>query len=363
MNGFPHLAQQIFNRPLAIEPGKAQIILGALAGRLGIAQVHLPDGSLRAFADAPVMTVAELPEDDDACGYQVISGVAVIGVQGSLAQRQRGLQPISGMTGYNAIRLNFVTALEDPEVRAIAFDIDSPGGDVAGLFDLTDEIYAARGRKPVWALLNESACSAAYALAAATDKIVIPRTGYAGSIGVLLLHADLSRVLEGAGITVSIIQFGARKADGQPSIPLSDPARAALQADVDAIGELFVQSVALYRGLSTARIRATEAAVFLGGAGRAPGLVDVVCRRPRASRHWRSLPPAAGRLRARSCRHGAKCFRARAPPSTDQPISLACAGLASSRRRWWTEGPRHGNPEIAERCQSRPRARGAAAAR
>ena len=155
MSDFPHLAAQIFNRPLAIESGKAQIILAALAGRLGIARVQLPNGSLRALAaDAEAMTLDELP-DDGSSGYQVISGVAVIGVQGTLVQRQLGLRPISGMTGYNAIRLNFVTAIEDPEVRAIAFDIDSPGGDVAGLFDLTDEIYAARGRKPVWALLNE----------------------------------------------------------------------------------------------------------------------------------------------------------------------------------------------------------------
>lgn len=276
MSDFPHLAAQIFNRPLAIELGKAQIILAALAGRLGIARVQLPNGSLRALAaDAEAMTLDELP-DDGSSGYQVISGVAVIGVQGTLVQRQLGLRPISGMTGYNAIRLNFVTAIEDPEVRAIAFDIDSPGGDVAGLFDLTDEIYAARGRKPVWALLNKSAASAAYAIAAATDKVVVPRTGYSGSVGVLVLHVDLSEALAGAGVTVSIIQFGARKADGQPSIPLSDPAREALQADVDTIGELFVRSVALYRGISAARIRATEAAVFLGGTGRAPGLVDVV---------------------------------------------------------------------------------------
>ena len=168
-------------------------------------------------------------------------------------------------------------ALADEAVKAIAFDIDLPGGDVAGWFlDLTDEIYLARGRKPIWALLDETAASAAYAIAAACDRVIIPRTGYCGSIGVIVLHVDLSRALDREGVTVNVLQYGARKADGQPVIPLSDPAREALQADIDTVGELFVNSVAYYRGLAPARVRATEAAVFLGQAGVKAGLVDAV---------------------------------------------------------------------------------------
>ena len=73
-----------------------------------------------------------------------------------------------------------------------------------------------------------------------------------------------------------MLQYGARKADGQPVIPLSDPAREALQADIDTVGELFVNSVAYYRGIAPARVRATEAAMFLGQAGVKAGLVDAV---------------------------------------------------------------------------------------
>ena len=276
MSGFPHLALQIFNRPLLISAQKAEIILGVLAGRLGIERVRLPDGRLRKFGDdgAALVAIDDLSDDDG--GYEVIAGVAVIEVRGTLVQRQLGLRPVSGLTGYSALRANFCMALDDPKVRAIAFDIDSPGGDVAGLFDFTDEIYGSRRRKPCWAILDESAASAAYLIAAACDRVTVPRTGHSGSIGCIVIHADLSRMLDKEGVTVSIIQYGARKADGQPSIPLSDPARAALQPDVDAVGELFVRSVARYRGLASARIRATEAAVFLGSAGQAVGLVDVV---------------------------------------------------------------------------------------
>lgn len=273
---FPFLAQRLFNVPLAIRPEKAEIIVAALAERLGIMRICLPNGGVRLFDEAGAGISLEGMAADDSCGYTVVAGVAIIEIQGTLVQRQMGLRPWSGMTGYNAVRRNFCAALDDPAVKAVAFDIDSPGGDCAGLFDLTDEIYACRGAKPIWAILDESAASAAYAIAAACDRVTVPRTGYSGSIGVIVLHVDLSKMLAREGVTVSIIQYGAHKADGQPVIPLSDPARARLQQDVDMIGGLFVQSVARYRGLAPAKVIATEAAVFLGGAGREAGLVDLV---------------------------------------------------------------------------------------
>ena len=273
---FPFLAQQLFNRPLAIRAAKAEIIVAALAERLGIMRAVLPDGRMRAFDGDGIGFAIDGAVADEGCGYEVIAGVALIEVHGTLVQRQMGLRPISGMCGYNAIAQNFHTSLADPTVKAVALDIDSPGGDCAGLFDLTDAVFAARGQKPIWAILDESAASAAYALAAACDRVIVPRTGYSGSIGVIVLHVDMARMLDKDGITVSIVQYGARKADGQPVIPLSDPARAALQADVDTVGELFVQSVARYRGIAAARVRDTEAAVFLGRSGIDAGLVDAV---------------------------------------------------------------------------------------
>lgn len=277
MTNFAHLAQQLFNRPLAIRPEKAEIIMAALADRLGILNVRMPDGRMRAFdQDGMGVVVSDDNWADETCGYEVVSGVAIIEICGTLVQRQMGLRPYSGMTGYNAIRRNLLAALQNPEVRAIALDIDSPGGDCAGLFDLTDSIFAARGQKPIWAILDETAASAAYAIAAAADKITVPRTGYSGSIGVIVLHADLTRMLDKEGVTVTVIQYGARKADGYPVLPLSTEARQTLQADVNAIGELFVGSVARYRRVPAARVREQEARCFLGEAGRTAGLVDMV---------------------------------------------------------------------------------------
>jgi len=191
----PRLAQKIFNTPLAIHPRKAEIVVAALADRLGVGQmVRLSGGSVPLAMEDDEYGFAE-PGLNPRTGYDMAGPVAVIEVQGTLVQRLGSLRPFSGMTGYDGIRQNLFAALDDPNVEAIVLDIDSPGGEVAGCFDLVDTIYAARGRKPIWSILNESAYSAAYAIASAADRIVVPRTGGVGSIGVITAHVDLSQAL------------------------------------------------------------------------------------------------------------------------------------------------------------------------
>lgn len=271
MTRLPHLAQRLFNVPLALHPVKAEIVMAALADRFGIA--HLFREGVPAALGAPMMT------DDDAADdkpYAVVQGIAIIPVQGTLVAKLGSMQPYSGMTGYDGIRLMFLTALRDPDVDAIVLDIDSPGGEVAGLFDLADTIFAARATKPIWSILNENAYSAGYALASAAERICVPRTGGTGSIGVIAMIADMSKALSEAGITVNVIQFGARKADGYPELPLAPEGRARFQADIDTLGSLFVRTVARNRGLKPNAVIATQAMTYLGADGVKIGLADMV---------------------------------------------------------------------------------------
>jgi len=268
---FPFLAQRLFNTPLAITQGKAEVIMAALAERMGIAQIQRG---------------AQMMEDDDydynapgdnpRLGYDVVAGVAIIPIAGTLVQKLGTLRPYSGMTGYDGIRQNFLTALADPKVKAILLDIDSPGGEVAGCFDLVDTIYKARGSKPIWSILNESAYSAAYAIASAADRIYVPRTGGVGSIGVIWMHMDWSKALDAAGFKVTFITYGDRKADGHPEIPLAPEALARFQAQIDAMGELFVATAARNRNIPVDKVRATQAITYMGEAGVSQGLADGV---------------------------------------------------------------------------------------
>ena len=268
---FAHLAQRLFNVPLAIAPHKAEIILAALADRLGITAAARADGS-QVLLEAP-----ELTGDRSAPhAYEVVEGVAIIPIEGTLVQKLGSLRPWSGMTGYDGIRQNIAVALEDPAVRAVVLDIESPGGEVSGCFDLVDEIHAARGRKPLWSILSETAYSAAYAIASATDRIVVPRTGGTGSIGVIWMHVDFERALGEAGINVTFIQYGDKKAWGNQYEAMPAAARAEFQAQIDVAGDLFVETVARNRGLTFDAVRATQAGMFQGADGVDVGLADAV---------------------------------------------------------------------------------------
>ena len=263
----PHIAARVFNTPLMLHPAKAEVIAQSLADRFGIVSVEQVNAGPFAVADFAKAA-------DRSTQLDRIGPVAVIEVRGTLVQRTGSLQPYSGMTGYDGLREQLDRALHDPNVRAIAFDIDSPGGEVAGCFDLVDAIYEARGIKPLWAILDESAYSAAYAIASACDTITMPRTGGAGSVGVITMHADFSRAIANAGVQVSVITHGAQKADGMPELPLSASARNAMQQQIDVLGELFVETVARNRSLAPGKVRALQAGTFLGAQAIETGLVD-----------------------------------------------------------------------------------------
>lgn len=286
MTRFPFLAQRLFNVPLAILPEKAEIVAAALAERIGITRLFRADGSavpLNAYDFDQDGGFAGLPEPEDG-GYDRVGGVAVIPVRGTLVQRTGTLRPYSGMCGYDGLRQSLALALDDPEIDAIVLDVDSPGGEVAGCFDLVDMIFAARALKPIRAILAENAFSAAYALASAAGSISVPRTGGTGSIGILAMHVDWSKALADAGITVTLMTYGARKAEGNQFEPLSDAAHARFQADIDACGELFCETVARNRGLAAKTVRDMEAGTFLGAAGVANGLADTLASPDQAFR-------------------------------------------------------------------------------
>lgn len=277
---FPHLASRLFNTVHAIHPAKAAAIVAAIGGRLDVSALFDARGETivltpMAFDDEMETEQARARRATD-FGYDIVAGVAVIAIEGTLVQKLGSLRPFSGMTGYDSIRLALFNALADPEVRAIVFDVDSPGGEVAGCFDLADLIYSRRGEKPMWAILAEHAYSAAYAIASAADVVTIPRTGGAGSVGCIMLHMDFSRALDEAGIKVTLIKHGDRKYEGNEFEPLSKEAFAHAQAQIDATGEIFVETVARNRGIKASAVRATQALTYQGPEALTVSFADAV---------------------------------------------------------------------------------------
>lgn len=208
--------------------------------------------------------------------YNIKNNNAIIQVIGPLSMRSDFWTWYFGGSSYEVIRQDFKAALDDNEVETIIFEIDSPGGEVSGLFDLVDEIKSARGQKKIIAVINEIAYSAAYAIASAADEIYITKTGGAGSIGVIAMHTDISKMNEAAGIKYTPIFNGARKNDFTPHEPLTQEAYNVVKSEVDDIADIFISTVANNRGLSPDTIKNMQAGIFQGQKAINAGLADEI---------------------------------------------------------------------------------------
>ena len=260
MTVLPHLAARLFGVPLAIHRPKLDVILSVLGARVGLADLAAPVGY------TPAARALGPPSGK----------VAVIPIHGTLVRRTSGIEAESGLASYTGIAAQLDAALASPEIAAILLDIDSPGGESGGVFDLADRIRAASEVKPVWAVANDMAFSAAYALASAATRVFVARTGGVGSIGVIAMHVDQSVKDAQDGVRYTAVFAGERKNDLNPHEPISNEAHAVLKAEVVRIYDLFVETVARHRGLDADAVRATEAGLFFGPDAVATGLADAV---------------------------------------------------------------------------------------
>jgi signal peptide peptidase SppA len=199
-------------------------------------------------------------------------GVAVIPVHGLLLNRFPG--SVGMATGYDFVRGQLRTALADPDVSRIVFDIHSNGGMAAGCEELAQEIYRSRESKPSLAVVDSNSYSGAYYLGSAASRIVSTVSGGIGSIGVVAMHVDHSKLLEDAGVSVTFIQAGDEKVDGNAYQPLSERARERINSTVQYHYGLFTEAVAKFRGIPVADVRATEARCYTPPEALELGLID-----------------------------------------------------------------------------------------
>ena len=203
-------------------------------------------------------------------------GIAIIRIYGVLTKKTEAFDHILDMTSYENIHEEIESALGDKSIETILLDIDSPGGEVNGVFDLADFIYESRTKKRIIAIANDDAYSAAYAIASSAEKVFVSRTSGVGSIGVIASHIDQSRFDEKQGIKYTTIFAGSRKNDLNPHEPMTSESLGSLQKEVDRLYEMFVQLIARNRGLSIEKIRSTEAGLYFGEKAIEIGLADGV---------------------------------------------------------------------------------------
>lgn len=202
----------------------------------------------------------------------VQSGIAVINIEGSIYRKKSWY--ISGTT-HKQIKNEIEQALKNEEVKAILYNIYSPGGAVAGTQELASYIKEANKIKPSCAFVDGMCCSAAYWLASAAGKIFATESAELGSIGVVLMHTDYSRLNESMGLKYTYITAGSKKSVGASEVPLSEEDKGYLQNQINGIYDIFLQEISQNMGLDINRkLEWADGRVFLGKEAVGLGLVS-----------------------------------------------------------------------------------------
>ena len=307
MTDLPYLASRLYGTPLLIARPKLEVILGVVARKLAGDTLATPP---------PSRTDSGLGGD-----LQVQDGIAILPILGTLVRRSSYIGAASGLTSYHDIEAMAEAAFADPEVRAVLLEIDSSGGEAGGVFDLAQRLrqLAQTSGKPLWAIADEAALSAAYAIASAADRIWLTRTAEVGSIGVVAVHVDESVADAKAGLNYTFLHAGAHKVDGHPHAPLPASVAADIQADIDQLYTQFISLVAGFRRLTPEAVRDTEARVYRGEAALQAGLADQIGTRAEAiTALQRQLVMSA----SRSLRNKAAALSASRTTSSPQEISM-----------------------------------------
>lgn len=296
MTAFPLWAERLYNRPLALDQFKNEVLCEFASARIaGTRPDKITASTLDRAGPNALADEASFYGDSGRKEFASKDAIAVIPVRGSLVQRAGWVDAESGLVGYNAILRRARAASNDPEIGGIFMPFDSGGGECAGMFAAAEEIASmaqAEGGKPIYAYLDERACSAAYVLASACDRIIGRREVMGGSIAAIINVLDKSKAYEKAGLEPIVIraEWADRKARGQDGEKIDAETIGLLGKLVDEASGHIVEFVSAMRGVSEKAIKNLRGEVFNGPELVGLGLMDDIMSERDA---WAALKEAA----------------------------------------------------------------------
>lgn len=203
----------------------------------------------------------------------------MIPIRGTLVSRGSYLDAESGLVGYNRILQQARAAFDDREIRGMIIPIDSGGGECARMLATAEELASmakAEGGKPIYVYLDEQACSAAYVLASAGDKVLGRRESIGGSIAALMNMTDKSKAYEKMGLETFVIRadWADRKAVGSGGEKFDAPLIEKMSAIVNEMSNQIAEFVAAMRGIPLKSIKSLRGEIFTGTDMIKYGLLD-----------------------------------------------------------------------------------------
>lgn len=281
------IAARAFNTPLAYDARKAATVAAALGpsilgapvrvnGAEGVSHVAFANG--RPSAGVLGDRLGRAMDTRGRATYDMVGSVAVIPIEGTLVHKGGWLESNSGETSYQGLQTQIARAAASNAVKGVVFEVDSFGGEVSGAFETAAAIRALSKAKPTIAILTDFAYSAGYLLASQARQVVAPKWGGAGSIGIVMMHADVSGFYEKQGVTITVLQSGKHKTDGGPLSALAPEIAAKWTATMDAMRDDFAAAVAAGRGRRFTKAAAlkTEATAYEAGEAASLGLIDAI---------------------------------------------------------------------------------------
>ncbi|WP_137136565.1 S49 family peptidase [Rhizobium sp. FKY42] len=285
---YAQVSQRVFNTPLMYDERKAAAFLHGLGSRIAGDTIvvtnaagavdHVAGANGRPLAGKVGNRMERRFAANNLLPFDMVGSVAIIPIEGTLVHKGGWVGSYSGETSYQGLQAQIALARQSKEVKGVAFETDSYGGEVNGGFETARDIARLSAEKPTISILTDFAYSAGYLLASQARSVIMPRFGGAGSIGVIMIHADYSQALENEGIRLTIIRAGKKKADGNPYEALPDAVATRWQAMADAMRLEFAQTVATGRRgrITKAKALATEADVYNASEALSLGLVDAI---------------------------------------------------------------------------------------
>lgn len=258
------LADRLFNQPLLATESLAHSAATYVNNRL--------------LGEVQAAVNFDKPKGDARSLLKVKDDIAIIPIMGGLTHRMTFMDAMctGGLSSYEGLRRGFDEALADESIKTIVLHVDSGGGEASGCFELARHIVASRGKKKIVAYVDEFACSAAYALACSADEVIASPDADVGSIGVIMVHQELTKAFEKNGVTINVIKAGEFKGLGSPFQALSEESKTRLQQRINDTYNTFTGFVADARNISEEAVKNTEANVYSAQEALELGLINSI---------------------------------------------------------------------------------------
>lgn len=231
----PLVLEALLNTRWAVKPETFELIVGIVQGQGDEKQAAAIRGSRLSNETRNVELLGQ--------------GIAILPIVGPIVPRASLFSEVSGLASAQGLQKDFAAAIDDLSVKSIVFDVDSPGGAVTGIAELSQMIFEARGKKPITAYVRGLGASAAYWVLSAADRIVVAPTAELGSIGVVMGYSRRE-----PDKSIQSIEIVSSLSPKKRLDPLTPEGKQAYQEVVDELAIVMVSNIARNRGVSAEQV-------------------------------------------------------------------------------------------------------------